>query len=115
MNFDKTLPSRDKANLRSVPQLGSKPFAHNYRFPSEKSDRVVFVLIDIGKALRDDCNITLREMFYAAPKIFGSKDVDTTVNDVSCFIGCDRSELNIIAANNGLVAGNLKYILFGER
>ena len=60
-------------------------------------------------------HITKRDLFYTDVKLFVDQaDSDGVLDDISCLVGCTRSNLNVVASDKGLI-GKLPPILYQSR
>ncbi|KAK9141613.1 hypothetical protein Syun_011013 [Stephania yunnanensis] len=111
------VPLRTSANQLYVPELdrivlkdktSSRPFA------SLSSVRKTTITARILQLVHQLClksiHVTKRDLFYTDVKLFQDQaQSDAVLDDVACMIGCTRSNLNVVAAEKGVVVGRLVF------
>ncbi|KAK9149734.1 hypothetical protein Scep_008491 [Stephania cephalantha] len=111
------VPLRTSANQLYVPELdrivlkdktSSRPFASLSTV--RKTTITARILQLVHQLCLKSIHVTKRDLFYTDVKLFQDQaQSDAVLDDVACMIGCTRSNLNVVAAEKGVVVGRLVF------
>ncbi|XP_056154689.1 meiotic recombination protein SPO11 [Lampris incognitus] len=76
-----------------------------------KFAHVTKILAIMYKLVQSDSYATKRDIYYNNTQLFGSqKNVDCTVDDISCMLKVPRRRLHVLATSKGFISGDLCYL-----